>query len=332
MEPDSIVTGDIKIRDVMLTGATGFVGRSMVRALLARGLRPVCVVRSADKLLAQHRDVDPERLVPVVGSLSDPASLREAAELSQAAIHLVGIIITRRLQGRTFHRIHVRGTQAVVDAVRTSGIRRLIHMSALGAGPRAESSYHRTKWSAEECVRGSGLAWTIFRPSLIHGPEGEFMRLIRAFVCGLMPPVIPYFGNGQARIQPVSVQDVAYCFVESLFRADTQGQVFALGGPRAYTWLKLYDVCRGLMPGAKRWKRCASMPVPVAKMMAILSAAPMALAELAAPSLGKFRFDTGQVQMSQEDSICDHTVAEQAFKIRMRSFEHELAAYADRIG
>ena len=327
-----MMTGNIKIRDVMLTGATGFVGRSMVRALLARGLRPVCVVRSAIKLLDQHQDVDPERLVPVVGSLSDPATLREAAELSQAAIHLVGIIISRRLQGRTFHRVRVRGTQAVVDAVRTSGIRRLIHMSALGARPNAESRYHRTKWSAEECVRDSGLAWTIFRPSLIHGPEGEFMRLVQAFVCGLMPPVIPYFGNGQARIQPVSVQDVAYCFVESLFGADTQGLVFALGGPRTYTWLKLYDVCRGLMPGAKRWKRCVSLPVPLAKMMAMLSAAPMALAELAAPSLGMIRFDTGQVQMSQEDSICDHTVAEQAFNIRMRSFEDELADYADRIG
>ena len=327
-----MVTGDVKIHDVMLTGATGFVGRSMVRALLARGLRPVCVVRSADKLLAQHQDVAPERLVPVVGSLSDPAALREAAEQSQAAIHLVGIIISRRLRGRTFHRVHVRGTQAVVDAVRTSGIRRLIHMSALGARPHAESRYHRTKWSAEECVRDSGLAWTIFRPSLIHGPQGEFMRLIRAFVCSLMPPVIPYFGNGQARIQPVSVQDVAYCFVESLFRADTQGQVYALGGPKAYTWLQLYDLCRKLMPGAKRWKRCVSLPVPLAKMVAMLSAAPMALAELAVPSLGKFRFDIGQVQMSQEDSICDHTLAERTFNIRMRSFEDELAAYADRIG
>ncbi|MCH7840497.1 MAG: NAD(P)H-binding protein [Planctomycetes bacterium] len=327
-----MVTGNIKIRDVMLTGATGFVGRSIVRALLARGLRPVCVVRSASKLLAQHRDVDPERLVPVVGSLNDPSALREAAELSQAAIHLVGIIISRRLQGRTFHRVHVRGTQAVVDAVRTSGIRRLIHMSALGARPNAESRYHRTKWSAEEYVRDSGLAWTIFRPSLIHGPEGEFMRLIRAFVCGLVPPVIPYFGSGQAKIQPVAVQDVAHCFVESLLRADTQGQVFALGGPRAYTWLQLYDICRELMPKAKRWKQCVSLPVPLAKMMAMLSAAPMALAELAAPSLGKFRFDTGQVQMSQKDSICDHTVVEQAFDIRMRSFEDELAAYADRIG
>jgi len=75
--------------------------------------------------------------------------------------------------------------------------------------------------------------------------------------------------------------------------------------------------------------RRSRQPVPV---WPILSAAPMALAELAAPSLGMFRFDTGQVQMSQEDSICDHTVAEQAFNIRMRSFEDELADYADRIG
>src|SRR3972149_1617869 len=76
------------IQSVMLTGATGFVGRAVVRELLARGLRPVCLVRSAEKLRAQHHDVDPERFTPIVGSLSDRGALREAADQSQAAIHL----------------------------------------------------------------------------------------------------------------------------------------------------------------------------------------------------------------------------------------------------
>lgn len=319
------------IQNVMLTGATGFVGRSVVRELLKRGLTPVCLVRSPDKLLKQHPQVDPERLVTVLGSLSDRGALHQAAKQSQAAVHLVGIIIARRLKGQTFARIHTRGTRNVVDAVQRARIKRFIHISSLGSRPDAVSAYHKTKWAAEEYVSKSGLEWTIFRPSLIHGVDGEFMRLMKRFMCGFTPPVIPYFGSGQAKVQPVSVKDVAYCCVESVVRDATIGKVFPLGGPKAYSWLGLYNTCRALMPHAKRWKPLVSLPVTGAKLMAALSAPPMALAELAVPSIGMFRFDTGQVQMSQEDNVCDHTLAELAFDTKMRSFEDELRSYADQI-
>ncbi len=263
---------------VMVTGATGSVGRSVVRSLLARGLKPICLVRSPEKLFAQHRDVNPERLTAIVGNLRDYGALREAAELSQAVIHLVGIIMQRRLRGQTFRGIHVRGTQAVVDATRQAGIKRLIHMSALGTRADAVSKYHQTKWAAEECVRASGLDWTILRPSLIHGPNGEFMQLMKRLVCGLAPPIIPYFGDGRAKVQPVSVEDVARCCVESLLRVETVGEVIPLGGPEAYSWVEFYNACRVVMPGARRWKPLVSQPVPVAKLMAVLTAPAMALA------------------------------------------------------
>lgn len=205
-------------------------------------------------------------------------------------------------------------------------------MSALGTGPDAVSAYHRAKWAAEEYVTRSTLDWTIFRPSLIHGPRGEFMRLMKRIICGRTVPIIPYFGSGRAKVQPVSVKDVAFCLVESLFRADTNGKVIPLGGSKVYTWVELYEACRALMPGAKRWKPLVSMPVAVAKLMAVLSAPPMALGELVVPSIGMFRFDAGQVLMSQEDNVCDHTLAERTFGLSMRTFEDELTMYAERIG
>ena len=318
------------IERVMVTGATGFVGRAVVRSLLAKGMTPVCLVRSRDTLLSQH-DVDPDRLVTVAGTLGDRQALQIAAEQSQAVIHLVGIIIERRLKGKTFHRVHVAGTRNVVEATTACGVRRFVHMSALGTRSDAVSAYHRTKWQGEELVRKSNLDWTIFRPSLIHGVDGEFMRLMKRFVCGLLPPVIPYFGSGSARLQPVFVKDVAYCLVESLFRDDAVGGVYPLGGPKAYSWVELYNACRALMPGAKRWKPMVSQPVPVAKAMALMMAPPLSVIELVAPSLGMFRFDRGQVAMSQEDCVCDHTVAERAFGLQMRSFEEELPVYAGRI-
>ncbi len=315
----------------MVTGATGFVGAAVVRTLLARGLTPVCLVRSASKIAHQHPEIDPDRVVAVVGDLSSRETLRNAASQSDAVIHLVGIIIARRLQRQTFRRVHVCGTRNVVDAARDAGIKRFVHMSALGARPDARSAYHRTKWAAEEYVRASDLDWTVLQPSLIHGASGEFMRLMKRFVCGIVPPIIPYFGSGQAKLQPVSVKDVAHCTVESLLRNETMGMTIPLGGPRAYSWIELYNAFRTLIPGARHWKPIVSQPVVVAKLIALLSAPPMALAELIVPSVGMFRFDKGQVQMSQEDNVCDHTIAEKTFKIRMRSFEAELMTYADQI-
>lgn len=319
------------IERVLVTGATGFVGRAVVRELCARGVRPVCLVRSAEKLRRQHPELGGDRITPIVGDLGDAHALQDSARQCQAVIHLVGIIVARPLRGQTFRKIHVNGTRAVLTAARDAGIRRYVHMSALGTRADAIAPYHRTKWAAEELVRESGLDWTIFRPSLIHGPDGEFMQLMKRFVCGLVPPVIPYFGNGKAKLQPVSVKDVACCFVASLIRAETIGRVVPLGGPRAYSWIELYNACRTLMPGVKRWKPLVSQPVAVAKAIAILGQPAMAVAEAIAPKLGLFRFDTGQVQMSQEDNICDASIAETLFQMKMRNFEEELSAYAERI-
>lgn len=319
------------ITHVLVTGATGFVGRAVVRELLSRGITPVCLVRTPQKLFQQHRNVAENRIEAVEGDLSDEKALRMAAEKSQAAIHLVGIILARPLRGQTFQRVHICGTQHVVDAVCLQGIRRYIHMSALGTRPDAISTYHRTKWEAEEYVRRSGLDWTIFRPSIIHGPDGEFMQLMKRFMCGMVPPVVPYFGSGTARLQPVSVRDVAYCFVEALARPETMKQTIPLGGPRPYSWIELYNACRANMPCAKKWKPLVSQPVPLAKAIAVASAPVMALAEKFSRSAGLFRFDVGQVQMSQEDSVCDYTIAERMFGITMRDFESELAVYADQI-
>ncbi|MCH8148112.1 MAG: NAD(P)H-binding protein [Planctomycetes bacterium] len=319
------------IESVMVTGATGFVGRYVVRELLARGYKPICVVRSPGKLFGQHPDVSSDRITAIAGSLSDLKAMRHAADLSQAVIHLVGIIIERRLKGQTFRGIHVAGTNRVVNAAETAGIKRFVHMSALGSRRDGVSRYHQTKWQGEGLVRDSGLDWTIFRPSLIHGPDGEFMQLMKAFACDLLPPIMPYFGSGEAKVQPVFVKDVARCLVDALHNEKTIGKTIPLGGPRVYSWIGLYNACRTRIPGARPWKPLVAQPVPLAELVATFSGPPMALAELLVPSLRKFRFDRGQVRMSQEDSVCDHTTAEALFGLKMRDFETELSDYADRL-
>lgn len=307
---------------VFVTGATGFVGRYVVRELVARGHRPVCLTRSEGKLLDVFEPSERDRIDTVRGTLFDGEAIALGASGAGAAIHLVGIIAERGDQ--TFDRVHRRGTEAVLEAVRNAGVKRYVHMSALGSRLAAPSAYHRSKWAAEEAVRRSGLEWTIFQPSLIHGPDGEFIRMLRSLACGFFPPVMPYFGRGRHRLQPVDVRDVAHCFVEALRRSETAEQTYELGGPRTYTWRELYSVARCLLPCARKWKPMVGQPVLIARLMAATI--------MKTPFVpDKYRFNKAQILMSQEDSICDQTRAERAIDISFRDFEQELAAYSSEI-
>lgn len=316
---------------VMVTGATGFVGRYMVRELVAKGHKPVCLVRDRNRFVEQAARLGNGRFEAVGGNLFDDTALAQSLAGAEACVHLVGIIFERRLMGQTFERIHVEGTRRVVEACRAAGVRRIVHMSALGTRPNAASEYHRTKWRAEGIVRESGLDWTILRPSIIHGPDSEFMRLMKSFVAdtvvpafGFIPaplPVIPYFGDGQNRLQPVSVRDVAHCFVAALSMPETIGKIYELGGPEAMSWKELYRTSREEIPGAKMWKPMVGQPLWAAKFMA------KTLMKL--PMLPDYmRFNIDQVTMSQEDSVCDIRPVERDFGIRLRDFRQELSEYA----
>ncbi len=309
---------------VLLTGAGGFVGGYVLRELLDRGYRPVCIVRRPPDLAARLPAEIAVRCEIGAGDLFDTPALLRAAAGCAAAIHLVGIIEEKPAQLVTFERIHVEATRCVLDACRASGIRRYVHMSALNSRPDAPSRYHKTKWQAEELVRESGTEWTIFRPSVIHGPDGEFMRMMKFFCTGgLRQPVMPYFGSGNARLQPVSVRDVATCFVAALSRPETIGKTYDLGGPAAYTWREVYDICAEAIVGHRRLK----MPVPVfvARLMA------RTIVPLTPSFLMPHKFNVEQVQMSQEDNICDIGPVERYFGIRLREFREELREYANRI-
>jgi len=264
-----------------------------------------------------------------------------------AVIHLVGIIMEKQHLGQTFDRVHRLGTQKLIDAAGKTGVSRWIQMSALGTRPDAHSAYHRTKWEAEEAVRGSGIDYTIFRPSLIHGWDGEFMQMVKGFWCDAMPPFIPYFGHGLSageylrlvramltlpgratsvngrimpkaaagKLQPVWVDDVARCMVEALSRPSTIREIYPMGGPQEYTWAKLYSVCGQYLP-EPRPKPILAIPAWAAGLVAGKPGVP---------------FSADQVIMSQEDSICDIAKVQSEFNVELAPFESTFAQYADRI-
>jgi NADH dehydrogenase len=210
---------------VFVTGGTGFVGSAIIEELVSRNYSVNALVREG-KSRALRSNVNEIR-----GDLFDDRLLAEGLRGCSAAIHLVGIIMEKPGKGATFERIHVEGTRSIIDAACRSGIRRYVHMSALGSRPDAVSDYHKTKFRAEEYVRASGLNYTLFRPSLIHGPHGEFMRMEANWARKKSPPFLfmPYFGagllgrNGAGMLQPVYVKDVARAFVEALEKPNTIG-------------------------------------------------------------------------------------------------------------
>ena len=207
---------------VLVTGATGFIGGHVVRRLLADGHVVRCLVR--DRTRPASRRLADMGCELVEGDFSQPDSL--AAAGMEAIIHLVGIIAETRTE--TFQKVHVESTRALLSAAKIQGVRRWLQMSALGTRPNAVARYHQSKWAAEELVRASGLAWTIFRPSIVLGEGSGFERTFKAIA--RWSPVIPVMGSGQNLLQPIQVEAVAEAFVRVLNKPDAFGQCFDLCG------------------------------------------------------------------------------------------------------
>jgi NADH dehydrogenase len=210
---------------VLVTGAAGFVGTHVCRELTHRGARVRGLVHSPAKA-AQRLASLPVELH--VGDIRDEQVLRRAMQGCDMVVHLVAIAIERR--GQRYDEINARGTQRVVDAMRAAGVRRLVHMSQNHAASDSPYPFLRSKGLAEDAVRASGLEWTVLRPSVIFGPEDEFVNVLARLV-RLSPLIYPLPGGGRARFQPVHVDDVARTVALALERPATDGRAYALGGP-----------------------------------------------------------------------------------------------------
>jgi NADH dehydrogenase len=222
-------------RHVVILGGSGFVGRHLVARLLAGGDRVTVLTRGLD---GQRRALLPRGASVRAGDVANPDFLGTAFEDADAVVNLTGILNERGDSGAGFEQVFVGLLDAVIDAMRAAGVRRLLQMSALNAGA-GQSHYLQARGRAERHVRGSGLDWTLFRPSVIAGPhDGLFCRfdaLLRR------APVLP-IGRAEARFQPVWVEDVAEAFARALDEPTSVGQAFDLAGPDVLTLAEIVDL------------------------------------------------------------------------------------------
>lgn len=291
---------------VAVTGATGFVGRHLVALFRRRGYHVRALAR--DPRRARLPEVQGAELV--AGSLADEGALRALVAGADAIVHVVGIIVETR--GATFESIHVGGTGRVLDAAQAAGVRRFVHMSAIGARPDPGATpYHRTKWQAEELVRGSGLSTAILRPSIINGPESEPIRVLARI--HRWSPVVPVFGDGRFPMQPVWIEDVALAFALAVERAELRG-TFELGGPALLTYEEFVR-CIG---------RASGHPRPLVHI-------PLGLIRWAArlfdPLGPAAPITSGQLRMLVEGTDTPANAIEQVFGIRPLPFEDGLIRF-----
>jgi len=296
---------------ILVTGASGFVGRHVVAHLREAGRRVRALVRPT----SSRRMEDTADLEIADGDIRTAASVAAAARGCGACVHLVGIL--RQRGEATFRTVHVEGTEHVVSACREAGVRRLVHMSALGVGRGVDTPYFRTKEEAEARVRESGLHWTILRPSVIHGPRGDFMIQMARMVA--RPGPVPLVGHGLQVIQPVWVEDVARIAAGALERDGTVGRAYAVGGPDLLTLRAFYRTVSRVLLGREKWL----FPVP---RLAVRSGAWVASRVLANPPV-----TPDELRMLEAARPCDTAPIERDFDMQPAPFEDTLRGYAEAL-
>ncbi len=298
---------------VFVTGASGFIGAYILRALIARGHTARCLLRDPSVALPTTDGVE-----KVKGDITSPKSLTGLMRGCDAVIHLVGIIDEKPSRGVTFEAIHYAGTKNVVNEARDSGIGRYVQMSANGARPDGVSDYQTTKWKAEQYVERAGFDhWCILRPALVFGKPGpgdeEFAsRLAKTLIKPF--PVLPVFGDGKYAMQPVSVEEVAAAFVQALALEKANGKIYCVAGKEKVPYTDILDrITRGMGLEPK-----PKLPQPIWLVRPLVHTV---------GKIGLLPISPDQFEMLIEGNTCDETAFYRDFDVTFKPFTPENLSY-----
>ena len=218
-------------RVVTVFGGTGFLGRRIVRHLRLHGF--------SVRVASRHRDhgqalfpPDDLQLRSIKADVHDERSVADALADAYGAVNAVSLYIEQGQE--TFHSVHVESAQRVAVQAQRAGVKRLIHVSGIGADPRSPSLYIRKRGEGELAVREAFADTILIRPAIMFGPDDAFLTTILKLLDRL--PIYPMFGNGQMRLQPVYVEDIGKAIAKILQKEQTAPLMFEFGGPRVYSY------------------------------------------------------------------------------------------------
>jgi len=285
---------------ILVTGATGFLGRHVVKALRTRGKEVRCLVRTA----ARARAVADYQVELAYGDVLDPSALNKAMSGVDAVVHLVAIIREKRNQ--SFDLINRHGTEMAARAAKEAGVNRFVHVSAIGAQDNPDYPYLYSKWQGEQAVINSGLNYTIFRPSIQFGDGDEFINTLAGLVSAF--PMIPVVGSGKVRLQPISVEEVGAMVSLVVDNPHFGGRIIEIGGPDHLTYDEIVDIIRTTL-NVRRFK--VHMPLSIMKRL-------IRIMEAVTPNPPA---TTSQLEMLALDNITDMDSVEKTFKMKPRHLE-----------
>jgi NADH dehydrogenase len=226
-------------RLVTIFGGSGFVGRSVVRAVARRGWRIRIAMRKPHLGYTLRPLADVGQLEIVFADFRQPESLAGAVDGAQGVINLVGVL--HEGGGQSFRQLQAEGARRVAQLSAERGIERFVQMSALGAAADSRSEYARTKAQGEDAVRSAVPSAAILRPSIIFGPDDSFFNRFAEMVAGPLP-ALPLVGGGLTRFQPAYVGDVGQAAAVALSDPALGGRTYELGGPETYTFRQLLEL------------------------------------------------------------------------------------------
>jgi NADH dehydrogenase len=299
---------------VTVFGGSGFIGRHVIRALAKRDFRIRVAVRRPD--LAGH--LQPlgrvGQIMPVQANLRYADSVAAAVRDAEIVVNLVGILAESGAQ--TFRTVQAEGAGIVAQAAAAEGAR-LIHMSAIGADEASESVYAQTKAAGEKAVFSAVPSATVFRPSVVFGPDDQFTNKFAALARAM--PVLPLIGGGETKLQPVFVGDVATAIADAVDGKAKAGAVYELGGPEV---LSLREIQTIILDIIERKRLLVPLPFALARLKAmVLQFAP-----------GPLKLTPDQVELLRADNVVSAGASEagltlQAFGIAPHSLRSIAPSY-----
>jgi uncharacterized protein YbjT (DUF2867 family) len=220
---------------VTVFGGSGFVGGQVVRALAKAGYRVRVAVRNPNLGYRMRMLGDVGQIEVVQANLRNAPSVARALDGAEATINLVGVLWETGRQ--KFQALHVMGAKTVAEQAKAAGVKRLVHVSALGADLDSPSKYARTKALGEQAVRAAFPGAVVIRPSIMFGADDKFFNKFGQMAA--LFPALPLVGGGETKFQPAFVGDVAAVIAKAVASPAAEGLTYELGGPTVYSFKDL---------------------------------------------------------------------------------------------
>jgi NADH dehydrogenase len=301
-----------KKKPVLVTGAAGLVGIHTCRELTKNGWQVRALIRDPARAAMALGQLPVEFRV---GDARDATTLRSSLSGCGAVVHLAAIAVEKK--GDSYRESNTAATERLISAARAENVQRIIFMSQNGSDSRSPHPFLRSKGVAQDSVKTSGLRWTILRPSVIFGPEDQFVNVLGRLI-RLTPKLFPLPNGGKARFQPIAVDDVARVVRLSLEKKESVGQVYALGGAVPLT---LRDMTERIMIAMGTHRRL--VPVPVRLLRPLVS-----LAERILPNPP---VTSGLLDLLALDNTVSNNALTEVFRITPVPFAGDELEYLRRI-